>query len=45
MQTNQSEFEEYFAELTRKLNALEAEVAATEFGKHFADLKLQIEVL
>ena len=45
MQTNQSEFEEYFAELTRKLDALEAEVAATEFGKHFGDLKLQIKVL
>ena len=45
MQTNQSEFEEYFAELTSKLDALEAEVAATEFGKHFGDLKLQIKVL
>jgi PAS domain S-box-containing protein len=45
MQTNQSEFEEYFTELTRKLDALEAEVAATEFGKHFGDLKLQIKVL
>jgi PAS domain S-box-containing protein len=45
MQTNQSEFEEYFTELTRKLDALEAEVAATEFGKHFSDLKLQIKVL
>jgi PAS domain S-box-containing protein len=45
MQTNQSEFEEYSAELTRKLDVLEAEVAATEFAKHFADLKLQIKVL
>jgi PAS domain S-box-containing protein len=45
MQTNQSEFEKYFAELTRKLDALEAEVAATEFAKHFEDLKLQVKVL
>jgi PAS domain S-box-containing protein len=45
MQKNQTEFEEYFTELTSKLDALEAEVAATEFAKHFADLKLQIKVL
>jgi PAS domain S-box-containing protein len=45
MQTNQSEFEKYFAELTRKLDGLEAEVAATEFAKHFEDLKLQVKVL
>jgi PAS domain S-box-containing protein len=41
----QSEFEEYFAELTRKLDALEAEVAASEVGKHFEDLKREIKVL
>jgi PAS domain S-box-containing protein len=40
-----SEFEEYFAELTRKLDALEAEVAASEVGKHFEDLKREIKVL
>jgi len=39
------EFEEYFAELTRKLDALEAEVAATEVADHFEDLKRQIKVL
>ena len=41
----QSQFEEYFAELTRKLDALEAEVAASEVGKHFEDLKREIRVL
>ena len=41
----QSQFEEYFAELTRKLDALEAEVAASEVGKHFEDLKREIKVL
>ena len=41
----QSEFEAYFAELTRKLDALEAEVAASEVGKHFEDLKREIRVL
>ena len=40
-----SEFEEYFAELTRKFDALEAEVAATEVADHFEDLKRQIKVL
>jgi PAS domain S-box-containing protein len=40
----QSEFEEYFAELTGKLDGLEG-VAASEFGKHLADLKRQIKVL
>jgi PAS domain S-box-containing protein len=45
MQTNQSEFEQYFAELTRKLDALEAVIAATQFAKHFEDLKLQVKVL
>jgi hypothetical protein len=39
----QSEFEEYFAELTGKLDGLG--VAASEFGKHLADLKRQIKVL
>jgi PAS domain S-box-containing protein len=41
----QSEFDAYFAELTRKLDALEAEVAASEVGKHFEDLKREIRVL
>jgi hypothetical protein len=41
----ESEFEEYFAELTYKLDALQAQLAASEFGKHFADLKRQIKVL
>src|SRR6516162_3968412 len=45
MQTNQSEFEKYFADLTRKLDALESVVAATEFAKHFEDLKLQVKIL
>jgi PAS domain S-box-containing protein len=45
MQTNQSEFEKYFAELTRKLDALEAKVATTKFAKHFEDLKLQVKAL
>jgi PAS domain S-box-containing protein len=40
-----SEFEEIFAELRRKLDALEAQVAASEFNKNFADLKRQIKVL
>jgi hypothetical protein len=41
----QSEFEDYFAELTVKLEALEALLAASDFAKHFEDLKLQIKVL
>lgn len=41
----QSEFEEQFAELTRELNELEAKLAASALGKHFADLKRRIEVL
>ena len=41
----QSEFDAYFAQLTRKLDALEAEVAASEVGKHFEDLKREIRVL
>jgi len=41
----QSEFEEQFAELTRELNELEAKLAASALGKHFADLKRRIKVL
>jgi PAS domain S-box-containing protein len=41
----QSEFEKYLTELTHKLDALEAQLAAPEFGKHFVDLKHQIKVL
>ena len=41
----QPEFEEYFAELTNKLDVLEAEVAATDVAKHFEDVKRQIKVL
>jgi PAS domain S-box-containing protein len=40
-----SEFEEHFAELTSRLDVLEAEVAATEVAKHFEDVKRQIKVL
>jgi PAS domain S-box-containing protein len=41
----QSEFEEQFAELTRELNDLEAKLAASALGKHFADLKGRINIL
>ena len=41
----QSEFEEYFAELTGKLEALEGVLGMSDFTKHFEDLKLQIKVL
>jgi hypothetical protein len=41
----QLEFEEHFAELTRKVDALEAQLATSEFGKDFADLKRQIKIL
>jgi len=40
-----SEFEETFTELRRKLDALEAQVATSEFTKNFADLKRQIKIL
>ena len=40
-----SEFEEHFAELTNRLDVLEAEVSATEVAKHFDDVKRQIKVL
>ena len=40
-----SEFEEHFAELTNRLDFLEAEVSATEVAKHFDDVKRQIKVL
>ena len=42
---SQSEFEEHFAQLTRELDALEGRLAASELGKHFADIKLGIKVL
>ena len=35
----------YLAELTGKLEALEALLARSEFAKHFEDLKIQIKVL
>jgi PAS domain S-box-containing protein len=41
----QSEFEEQFSELTRELNALEAQLADSALGKHFADLQHRIKVL
>jgi hypothetical protein len=41
----QLEFEEHFAELTPKVDALEALLATFELGKHFADLKRQIKIL
>ena len=41
----QSEFEEQFSELTRELNALEAQLANSGLGKHFADLQQRITVL
>lgn len=41
----QSEFEEQFSELSRELNALEAQLATSELGKHFADLKRRIKRL
>ena len=40
-----SKFEEHFAELTNRLDVLEAEVSATEVAKHFDDVKRQIKVL
>jgi PAS domain S-box-containing protein len=40
-----SQFEEHFAELTNRLDFLEAEVSATEVAKHFDDVKRQIKVL
>jgi PAS domain S-box-containing protein len=42
---SQSEIEEQFAELTRELNDLEAQLAASALGIHFADLKRRIKVL
>jgi PAS domain S-box-containing protein len=42
---SQSEFEEHFAQLTHELDALEAQLAASELGKHFADIKRRIKVL
>ena len=40
-----SEFEERFAELENKLDALEAEGATTEIAKHVDDVKRQIKAL
>ena len=42
---SQLEFEEHFAELTRELDALEAQLAASELGDHFEDIKRRIKVL
>ena len=42
---SQSEFEEHFAQLTHELDALEGRLAASELGKHFADIKRGIKVL
>ena len=40
-----SEFEECFAELENRLDALEAEGATTEIAKHVDDIKRQIKAL
>jgi PAS domain S-box-containing protein len=45
MQTSQSEFAKYFAELTRKIDALDAQFAASEVSEHLSDLKQKISVL
>jgi PAS domain-containing protein len=45
MQTSQSEFAKYFAELTRKIDALEAHFAASEVSEDLSDLKQKIRVL
>jgi PAS domain S-box-containing protein len=42
---SQSEIEEQFAELSRELNDLEAQLAASALGIQFADLKRRIKVL
>src|ERR1700731_740350 len=39
------EFEAHYAELTREINALEAELANSEGLKHFADVRRRIETL
>ena len=39
------EFEAHYAELTREINALEAELANSEALKHFADVRRRIETL
>jgi PAS domain S-box-containing protein len=41
----QRKFDEYFAELTGKLEALEGLLGSSDFVKHFEDLKLQIKML
>jgi PAS domain S-box-containing protein len=42
---SQLEFEEHFAELTRELDALEAQLAASKLGDNFAAIKRRIKVL
>ena len=41
---SQLEFEERFAELTRELDALEAQLAASKLGENFAGIKRRIKV-
>ena len=39
------EFEDHFAQLIHELNVLEAQLAASKLGEHFADIKRRIKVL
>jgi PAS domain S-box-containing protein len=41
----QSEFEEHYAELTREISALEAELVNSEASKPFADVKRRVKIL
>ena len=42
---SQPEFEEHYAELTRAIHALEADLASSEARKHLADVRRRIETL
>jgi PAS domain S-box-containing protein len=42
---SQPEFEEHYAELTREINVLEAELANPDARKHLADVRRRIETL
>jgi PAS domain S-box-containing protein len=42
---SQPEFEEHYAELTREINALEAELANSDTRKHLVDVRRRIETL
>ena len=42
---SQPKFEEHYTELTREVNALEAEVANSDARKHLADVRRRIETL